>query len=172
MSTGKGHGSPLPDRDLPKVVTVGSTGKPAGVRTGCNTKITTKKYVEFSNQRTGKTMVIANTPEAVKRAESAAGLRLVVNEIAKSKPSGSSKAEGGHLQGITVQDGGAAGGSGSDSSHKRKSKERKKKKRSEHDMMRPATNPIQIDMDSDDPECRPPPKKKGKRQPSEGHYVR
>ena len=80
--------------------------------------------------------------------------------MAKSKPSGSSKAEGGHSQGITVQDGGAAGGSGSDSSRKRKSK---KKKRSEHNMMRPATNPIQIDTDSDDPECRPPPKKKGKR---------
>ena len=160
MSTGKGHSSPLPDRDLPKVVTVGSTGKPVGARTGCNTRITPRRYVEFSNPRTGKTMVIANTPEEVRCAESAAGLRLVIDEMGKSKPSGSSKAEGGPSQGIIIQDGGAAGGSGSDSSRKRKSK---KKKRSEHDMMRPATNPIQIDTDSDDPECRPPPKKKGKR---------
>ena len=81
--------------------------------------------------------------------------------MAKSKPSRPSKVEGGHPQGVTVQDGSAAGGSGSDSSRKRKSKERKKKKRSEHNMMRPAINPIQIDTDSDDPEYRPPPKKKG-----------
>ena len=160
-STGKGHGSPLPDRDPPKMVSVGSTGKPVGARTGCNTKITPKRFVEFSNPRTGKTMVIANTPEEVKRAESMTGLRLIVNEMAKSKPSGSSKAEGGHSLGLTVQDGGTAGGSGSDSSRKRKSK---KKKRSEHNLMRPATNPIQIDTDSDDPECRPPPqRRRGKR---------
>ena len=159
-NTGKGHGSPLPDRDPPKMVSAGSTGKPVGARTGCNTRITPKRYVEFSNPRTGKTVVIPNTPEEVKRAESVTGLRLVVSEMAKSKPTGSSKAEGGHSQGLTVQGGGTAGGSGSDSSRKRKSK---KKKRSEHDLMRPATNPIQIDTDSDDPECRPPPKKKGKK---------
>ena len=86
--------------------------------------------------------------------------------MAKSKPSGSFKGESGHSQGVTVQDGSAAGGSGSDSSRKRKSKDRKKKKWSEHNMMRPALNPIQIDTDSDDPECRPPPKKKGKRAQS------
>ena len=65
-STGMGHGSPLPDQDQSKVVTGSSTGKPVGARTGCNTKTTPKKYVEFSNLHTGKTMVIANTPEAVK----------------------------------------------------------------------------------------------------------
>ena len=117
-STRKGHGSPLPDRDQSKISTGSSTGKPVGARMGCNTKTSPKKYIEFSNPRTGKTMVIANTPEAMKRAESAAGLRLVVKEMAKSRPSESLKGESGHSQGITIQNGSAAGGSGSDSSRK------------------------------------------------------